>query len=62
LKKGDVEAVPIFLFFYFFFAEDLQHESFSGSVSKYGRKDYDHPGQSDNPPKNSRNEKSKNDQ
>jgi len=29
--------------YFIFFAEDLQHESFSMSVSKYGRKDYDYP-------------------
>jgi hypothetical protein len=51
-----------FLFFYFFFAEDLQHEGFSGSVFKESGNNNDCSDQSNNQPEDSRHEKSENDQ
>jgi hypothetical protein len=54
--KSDIFSKYLF-FSFAFLAEDLQHKSFSGSVSKYSRKDKCHPDQSKNPPEAPRNEK-----
>ncbi len=40
-----------FLLLSTFFAEDLQHKTFSGSVSKYSSGDNGHPDQSKDPPR-----------
>jgi hypothetical protein len=51
-----------FSFLFIFFAEDLQHECFSGSVFKESRNNKDCTDQANDQPEDSRNEKRKDDQ